>query len=54
MKSVLVAIVLVLTGCGAKPPKTCYELTLNFSGVNSKQILCSDKPLKESYHFRKI
>lgn len=54
MKALLVIVTLMVTGCGAKPPKTCYELTLTFSGVTSKQILCTDKPLKESYNFRKI
>lgn len=54
MKFVLVTITLMLTGCGAKPPKTCYELHLEFNGVNSKQILCTSKPLKESYSFRKL
>ena len=50
----LVAFATVTTGCGARPPKTCYELHLEFNGVNSKQILCTSKPLKESYSFRKL
>ena len=54
MKFVLVTITLMLTGCGAKPPKTCYELHLEFNDVDSKQILCTDKPLKESYNFKKL
>lgn len=54
MKFVLVTITLMLTGCGAKPPKTCYELRSEFTGVSSKQIICTDNPLKESYSFRKI
>ena len=54
MKFVLVTITLMLTGCGAKPPKTCYELRLELSCVDSKQTLCTNKPLKESYSFRKL
>ena len=54
MKYIFVAFTLILSGCSAKPPKTCYELTLTFEGVTSKQIVCSRKPLKESYNFRKI
>ena len=50
----LITLAIVITGCGAKPPKTCYELRLEFNGVNSKQILCTSKPLKESYSFRKL
>ena len=50
----LVAFATVTTGCGAKPPKTCYELRLEFNGVDSKQILCTTKTLKESYSFRKV
>lgn len=54
IKAWVVLLTLVVTGCGAKPPKTCYELTLTFSGVNSKQTLCTDRPLKESYNFRQL
>lgn len=56
MKSLIIGLLVILSGCSktAKPPKTCYELTLSFSGVNSKQILCTNKPLKQSYHFRKL
>ena len=50
----LIAFAIIITGCGANPPKTCYELRLEFNGVNSKQILCTTKPLKESYSFRKL
>ena len=50
----LVAFATVTTGCGARPPKTCHELRSEFTGVSSKQILFTDKPLKESYSFRKI
>lgn len=53
----LIAFALIITGCKAetpKTPKTCYELRLEFNGVNSKQILCTTKPLKESYSFRKL
>ncbi len=56
MKKILITILILLSGCSktAKPPKTCYELILSFTGVNSKQILCTTKPLKDSYHFRKL
>lgn len=56
MKRLVLLILIVISGCSktAKPPKTCYELTLSFTGVNSKQIVCTNKPLKESYHFRKL
>ena len=50
----IVAFAIVITGYGAKPPKTCRKLRLEFTGVSSKQILFTDKPLKESYSFRKI
>lgn len=50
----LVAFAIIITGCGAKPPKTCYELRLELSGVDSKQTLSTNKPLKESYGFRKL
>ena len=50
----LITLAIIITGCGAKPPKTCYELHLEFNGVDSKQILCTDKPLKESYNFKKL
>lgn len=50
----ILLITLIVTGCAAKPPKTCYELRLEFTGVNSKQILCTDKPLTESYNFRRV
>ena len=32
----------------------CYELTLSFNGVTSKQKLCTDKPLNESFNFKKL
>lgn len=50
----LIPIILLLSGCSIPKDQTCYELTLNFTGVNSKQILCTNKPLKESYNFRKL
>ncbi len=53
-KSLVVVLTLLITGCAAKPPKTCYELTLTFDGVHSKQILYTDQTLKESYNFRKL
>lgn len=53
-KSWLVVLTLLITGCAAKPPKTYYELTLTFEGVHSKQILCTDQELRESYNFRKL
>mgnify|MGYP003412713162 CR=1 FL=1 len=49
-----VVVALLVTGCAAKPPKTCYELTLTFDEVHSKQVLCTDRELKESYNFRKL
>lgn len=49
-----VVVALLVTGCAAKPPKTCYELTLTFDGVHSNQVLCTDRELKESYNFRKL
>ena len=56
MKLYTIFILVMLSGCTntAKPPKSCYELTLSFTGVNSKQIVCTNKPLKESYNFRKL
>ena len=53
-KSLVVVLTLLITGCAAKPPKTCYELTLTFDGVHSKQILYTDQTLKESYNFLNI
>ena len=53
----LLFIIFLLVACTSltlKSEKTCYELILNFTGVNSKQILCTTKLLKESYNFRKI
>ena len=49
-----VVVALLVTGCAAKPPKTCYELTLTFDEVHSKQVLCTERELKESYNFRKL
>lgn len=54
MKNFILILLVCLYGCKSKAPKSCYELTLSFTGVNSKQIVCTDKPLKESYYFRKI
>lgn len=57
MKYLSVLFLTLLTGCSStvsRPPKSCYLLTLNFNGVNSKQILCTNKPLKESYNFKKL
>lgn len=54
MKNLVLLSLVCLYGCTSKPPKSCYELTLSFNGVNSKQILCTDKPLKESYNFKLV
>lgn len=50
----IVAFAIVITGYGAKPPKTCRKLRLEPTSMRSKQIILTDKPLKESYSFRKI
>ncbi len=46
---------LVLSGCKTKKEDTkCYVLQLSFIGVNSKQIVCTDKPLEDAYSFTEI
>lgn len=57
MKYTLIPLLMILCGCSTplvKHPKTCYELKLNFTDVNSKQIVCTTKPLNESYNFTRI
>ena len=54
MKYYLLAVTVLMSGCAAKPPKLCYELTLTFEERMSKQVICTTRPQTESEMMRKL
>ena len=53
MKYCLLCIAVLLSGCAAKPPRLCYEMTLYLERT-SKQVICTSTPQTETPDMKRI
>lgn len=54
MYSYLLVLAVLLSGCAAKPPRLCYEMTIYLEHRTSKQVICTIYPQTETSYMKRI